>query len=545
MLCELLIRNFAIIDDLNIRFSKGLNILTGETGAGKSIIVNAVALILGSRAAPKMIRTGAETAELEALFQIDPKSPLMKLIRESGYDATDGLLVKRVVSKNDRHRVYINGHLATTQALSAITQNLASISGQFSHQGILKEEHQLLMLDQFGQLTDLRKSIFETYHKIIPLAEKLRYLEERRQRRAEHLELLQFQKMEISQARLSSGEDVELEVEKNRLKHAEALYEKVYQSIESLYGGEGAVVEAMTEIGKRLESAARIDPALGDQVRQISEILLQIEETVEALREYLKKIQVDEKRLEAVESRLDILSKLKRKYGGSIEAILSHLHSIEKELSEIEDLPSEIASIKQTLSRLHASISESAVRMSKKRADAAEAFSKKVEAELGSLRMEKTRFTVLISSMPAGPNSDPYLIADQNSIGEYGIDLARFMIAPNVGEARKPLADIASGGELSRVVLAIKAILAQTDSVETLIFDEVDAGIGGGTAEVVGKKLASLARYHQIICITHLPQIAAFADHHFRISKNVHEGRTRTQITPIQEQDRTREIARM
>jgi DNA repair protein RecN (Recombination protein N) len=545
MLCELLIKNFAIIDDLNIRFSEGLNILTGETGAGKSIIVNAVALILGSRASPKMIRSGAETAELEALFQIAEKNPLMKIIRETGYDASEGLLVKRIVSRNERHRVYINGHMATTQALSVITQHLASISGQFSHQGILKEEQQLMILDQFGQLLEMRRNIFEDYHRIIPLLDKLRDLEAKHRHRAEHLELLQFEREEIFKAALSVGEDEKLEMEKNRLKHAESLYEKIYQTIESLYSGEGAVIERLTTIKKNIESACRIDPALEEQTRQISDVLIGTEESVESLRRYLKQIHVDEKRLDAVEARLDTISRLKRKYGGSIESVLEHLESIERELSGIEDLPIEIASIQKRLSALHSSISDSVRTISKKRIDAAEAFSKKVETELTNLKMGKTRFSISLSKMPAGPNSDPHLIVDQNAVGEYGMDQVRFMIAPNVGESLKPLGDIASGGELSRVVLAIKAILAQNDSVETLIFDEVDAGIGGGTAEVVGKKLASLARYHQVICITHLPQIAAFADHHYQISKTVHEGRTATRIFPIDEERRIQEIARM
>jgi DNA repair protein RecN (Recombination protein N) len=492
-----------------------------------------------------MIRSGAETAELEALFQIAEKNPLMEIIRETGYDASEGLLVKRIVSRNERHRVYINGHMATTQALSVITQHLASISGQFSHQGILKEEQQLMILDQFGQLLEMRRNIFEDYHRIIPLLDKLRDLEAKHRHRAEHLELLQFEREEIFKAALSVGEDEKLEMEKNRLKHAESLYEKIYQTIESLYSGEGAVIERLTTIKKNIESACRIDPALEEQTRQISDVLIGTEESVESLRRYLKQIHVDEKRLDAVEARLDTISRLKRKYGGSIESVLEHLESIERELSGIEDLPIEIASIQKRLSALHSSISDSVRTISKKRIDAAEAFSKKVETELTNLKMGKTRFSISLSKMPAGPNSDPHLIVDQNAVGEYGMDQVRFMIAPNVGESLKPLGDIASGGELSRVVLAIKAILAQNDSVETLIFDEVDAGIGGGTAEVVGKKLASLARYHQVICITHLPQIAAFADHHYQISKTVHEGRTATRIFPIDEERRIQEIARM
>ena len=545
MLCELLIKNFAIIDDLNIRFSDGLTILTGETGAGKSIIINAVSLLLGGRATPKMIRTGADTAELEALFQVAAKSLLAQTIADLGYDISDGLLVKRVVSRNERHRIYVNGHIATTQALSAITGHLASISGQFAHQGILKEDQQLLTLDQFGGLLPLREQIFADYHRIIPLIEELRNLESKKLRQSEHIDLLQYQKKEIAEAALFPGEDNTLEMERNRLKNAESLYEKIYSGIESLYGGKGAVVERLVEIKKSMDSASRIDPSLTAKIEGITEATFRIEEVVEHLRNYLNQISVDENRLEAIEARLDLIQKLKRKYGGSIESVLNRLRSIEKELSGIEDLPIEIEKIKRELSIRHASILKAATDISQKRGETAGILSEKVEKELESLKMEKTRFSVLLKKVQAGRDTDPHLAAGVDLIHENGIDRASFMIAPNVGEALKPLAEIASGGELSRVILALKAILAGTESVETIIFDEVDAGIGGGAAEVVGKKLSALARYHQIICITHLPQIAAFGDHHFKISKQIREGRTRTTISAISEKERVQEIARM
>ncbi|MFH1103175.1 MAG: AAA family ATPase, partial [Pseudomonadota bacterium] len=377
MLCELLIKNFAIIDDLNIRFSGGLTILTGETGAGKSIIINAVSLLLGGRATPKMIRTGADTAELEALFQIAAKSPLAQTIADLGYDISDGLLVKRVVSRNERHRIYINGHIATTQALSAITGHLASISGQFAHQGILKEYQQLLTLDQFGGLLPLREQIFADYHRILPLIEELRNLESKKLRQSEHIDLLQYQKKEIAEAALFPGEDNGLEMERNRLKNAESLYEKIYSGIESLYGGKGAVVERLVEIKKNMDSASRIDPSLTAKMEGITEATFRIEEVVEHLRNYLSQISVDENRLEAIEARLDVIQKLKRKYGGSIESVLDHLQSIEKELSGIEDLPIEIEKIKRELSVRHVSILKAATDISQKRGETARILSEK------------------------------------------------------------------------------------------------------------------------------------------------------------------------
>jgi len=545
MLTELFIKNFAIIDDLHIRFADGLTILTGETGAGKSIIIQAFNLILGDRATSKMIRSGAETAELEALFHIQLNSEPANRVKASGYDTSESLLVKRVISQNDRHRTYVNGHIATIQVLSAITRHLANISGQFASQGLLKEDQQLCALDQFGGLTALRQQVGAGYHEILPLIEHLEDLEQKHQHQAERTELLRFQKTEIAGASIIPGEDAALELEKIRLKNAESLYQAVYEGVESLYGAPGAVIERLTEIHKGLERACRIDPSLKDRIQGIVDAALRLEDTISAMRDYLKGIQMNEGRLEAVESRLDVLNKLKRKYGPDLKAVVFHLDAVEKELSGIEDIPLKIERTKKSLLNRHESLAKAARNLSEKRIQAAKSLSRAMEKELAGLKMGKTRFDVSFSKLPAGRDVSPYLTADEAGIQETGIDRITFMIAPNVGEQLKPLAQIASGGELSRVVLALKAILAKTDSVETLVFDEVDAGIGGGVAEVVGKKLADLSRYHQVVCITHLPQIAVHGDHHFRIEKTVSGGRTRTAITPLGIEERIEEIARM
>ncbi len=545
MLTELFIKNFAIIDDLHIRFADGLTILTGETGAGKSIIIQAFNLILGDRATSKMIRSGEETAELEALFHIQLNSEPANRVKASGYDVSENLLVKRVISQNDRHRTYVNGHIATIQVLSSITEHLANISGQFASQGLLKEDQQLCALDQFGGLTALRQQVGAEYHEILPLIEHLKDLEKKKVHQAERTELLRFQKSEIAGASIIPGEDAALELEKIRLKNAESLYQAIYDGVESLYGAPGAVIERLTEIHKGLERACRIDPSLKDRIQGIVDAALRLEDTISAMRGYLKGIQMDEGRLETVESRLDVLNKLKRKYGPDLNAVVSHLGAVEKELSGIEDIPLKIERTKKSLLNRHESLAKAARNLSEKRLQAAGSLSRAMEKELAGLKMGKTRFDVTFSRLPAGRDVSPYLTADEAGIQETGIDRITFMIAPNVGERLKPLAQIASGGELSRVVLALKAILAKTDSVETLVFDEVDAGIGGGVAEVVGKKLADLSRYHQVICITHLPQIAVHGEHHFRIEKTVFGGRTRTAITPLGTKERIEEIARM
>jgi DNA repair protein RecN (Recombination protein N) len=545
MLKELSIRNFAIIDDLRIGFSDGLTILSGETGAGKSIILNAVNLLLGSRASADLVRTGAKTAELEALFHISPNSGVAQIMSDLGYDPAEGFLIRRIIARSDSNRVYINGRLATIQILSTIAENLASISGQHAHQGLLKEEEHLLILDQFGGLMSQRQKVYDQYHQILPLIDELEQLKNIRDRQAAHLELLRFQRKEISDAGIVPGEDTELEQERLRLKNAETLYRIVHGSIEELYGAPGSVIERLLEVRKNLARAGQIDSQLNSGAGSLEESTYRIEDLIEELRSYLKLIQIDEQRLEAVEERLDELNKLKRKFGGSLETVRSQLESIEQELLNVENISEKINDVKNLVTDLHDRCKALALKLSKNRKKAAGVLAKKIIETLSSLKMVQTIFKVDLNAICWNQKTDRYLKINDHTLTETGIDRVTFMIAPNLGEDLKPLATIASGGELSRVILALKAILAETDSVETVIFDEVDAGIGGGTAEVVGRKLADLAKHHQVICITHLPQIAKFGEHHFSISKRVIDGRTQTVIQPLNKADRHKEIARM
>lgn len=545
MLTELSIRNFAIIDDLRINFSDRLTILSGETGAGKSIIVNAVNLLLGSRVNAKLIRTGAETAELEALFEVNPESEAAKIIREQGLDLSNGLIIRRIISNTDRHKIYINGRLSTMQVLSEIAENLASISGQHEHQGLLKDCLHLYILDRFAGLIPKRQKVQEIYLRILPLIKRLKNLQSQQKNQLQNVELLKFQKKEIMDAAIQPGEDAALEKELLRLKNAELLKKTVLESYESLYGMQGAVVESLIEISKDLQKISEIDPHLASKAKGLNDAAFQIEDISQELRSYLENIDMDENRMEQIEGRLETIRKLKRKYGGSIESALSSFQSIEKELADIENISENIEQVKEELDDLNKRIISEALLLSEERKQAAKKLSKKVESELADLKMSGTRFVVEITQANDEKSLFPYLCINDAVVSESGLDRVEFMISPNVGETLKPMAGIASGGELSRVVLALKAILAQNDSVETIVFDEVDAGIGGDVAEMVGKKLLNLARCHQVICITHLPQIAKFGDHHFRITKKVQNGRTFTTIEPVSENDRVYELARM
>lgn len=545
MLRELSIRNFAIIDDLSISFEKGLTVLTGETGAGKSIIINAVNLLLGGRASPELIRTSEDTAELEALFEVPSESPAARTAQERGVALAEGLLVRRIIQRNGRHKVYINGRLATTQILSSINEQLASVAGQHAHQSLLKPEYHLLVLDQFDGLSELRGEVAGYYHDLLPLIRRLGSLRGELAEQSEHRELLEFQCSEIQQAKVVPGEDEHLEQELQRLKHAERLYEAVSLCVERLYGAEGALIERLTGIGRELQGLAGIDHALEPLQDRVETATFELEDIANELQGYLQGIVFDRDRMEAVELRLDTLQKLKRKYGGSLESVLAHGKEATEELKRVSGLPDEIAETETRLERLHGALVSSCQELSDRRKRAAVHLAGKVQEELASLGMPKTGFEVKFKDVPVDEHTAPYLVLGHTGIETTGIDRVEFLIAPNVGEDFRPLAQIASGGELSRIILALKAMLATRESVETVIFDEVDAGIGGGVAEMVGNKLKSLSRFHQVICITHLPQIAQFGKHHFKIAKSVRGGRTHATILPLQGEMRVKEMARM
>lgn len=545
MLRELFIKNFAIIDELRVHFSEGLTIISGETGAGKSIIISALNILLGSRADSGMIRTGSDTAELEALFDIEAGSIATHLLEAQGYEETSQLVLRRVLSAENRHRIYINGRMATMTLLTAITENIAGISGQHEHLKLLKESEHMKILDRFGELTELQGSLQACHTEILPEIKKLEELQSARQSRDEKIDRLEYEKNEIEEAAVQPGEDEGLTQELNRLKNAQLLYESIGNGIEILYNREGAISDQLSHVVKDVERAAQIDTTLSETAQSLEGALLHIQDIAHQLRSYLDSIEFDPARIEQIEARMHVINRLKRKYGFTIEDLFLRHEHILQELSGTQSMIYQIRLTRSGLEALHEKLVETSRQLTEKRRAAAALLANKMEMELTSLNMPDTRFEVVFRPNQAKPDTPAYLSDNGIAISESGDHQPIFMISPNVGETLKPLSKIASGGELSRVILALKAILANSDSVETVIFDEVDAGIGGKTADVVGKKLSNIAASSQVICITHLAQIARFGNHHLRIEKYISDGRTSTRLNTLDMSGRIEETARM
>lgn len=544
MLTHLAIRDFAIIESLSVDFTAGSNILSGETGAGKSIIINAVNLLVGGRATPDLIRTGADRAVVEALFQVPPESPLSRLLAELDIPFEGEVLIKRTISREGKSRVKINGSLATLQMLSKLSPNLISVSGQNEHQLLLRPDNHLYILDEFGDLTKDRIAFTTFYRDYHALKETVKSLREHLQREEERRELSQFQIQEIEDASLSPGEDSELEGERRRLMHAEALMDIVFRSYRTLYEKDESILSTLSLLAKEVEKGASMDSDLDHIKEELQSVQVQVEDLALELRDFHSKLKVDPKRLEAVDERLQLIRRLKNKYGPTIEEILALKEELAQRQYQLDQKREDLKKGEAELDGKRQALMGMATSLSEKRRKASKRLEERVEEELNQLAMAGTRFSIEFRPIsPAGST----LSADNLDIatGPDGIDVVEFMISPNIGEDLRPMARIASGGELSRIMLALKGILARTGSVETIVFDEIDAGIAGATAAIIGEKLRSLARFHQILCITHLPQIACSGERHFLVEKKVSRGRTRTSISSLDEEGRVHEIARL
>lgn len=531
MLSELIISNFAIIDRLHVTFGPGFNVLTGETGAGKSIIIDAVGLLLGGRARPDFIRSGEETATVEALLDLSGQPALRRELAEAGFDEGDELLVKRVVSRTGKNRIYLNGSLATLAQLQAWTARLMSIYGQHEHQTLQRTEIHLALLDRFAGLEGELGAYRQHFDEALELAERLRRLEDAERDRRQRLELLTYQSREIGEANLVTGEDEDLAAERLLLQNAERLAAATGGGYETLYGAEGAVCERLGATAAELETLAGVDPALGPMAEALRSSLYALEDVAAQLRGYAGRAAFEPGRLDEVEERLALLAVLKRKYAPTLPEIIDYRVAIDREIEELSDLDAAREGLQKQLAAARQRLQEAGEALSRCRREAARRLRQAVEGELKGLAMAKACFEVRLTPLPEA--------------GRRGLERGEFLIAPNPGEEPKPLARIASGGELSRIMLALKRAAPEGEENVTLVFDEVDAGIGGVAATAVGEKLHGVARGKQVLCITHLPQVAAFADRHYRVEKGQQEGRTVTALALLNGEERVQEMARM
>lgn len=536
MLVELCIQNFAIIDTLEISFHPGLNVLSGETGAGKSIIVGALSLILGDRASSEMIRTSAEEAVVEAVFQVTENGELAKRMAGMGMEPAQELVIRRIVSRGGKNRIHVNGHPVSLSMLAVLGECLVDICSQHEHQVLLNPERHLDILDAYACLGEEREAFGLLYDEHQAVLARLREIEGVRRQRLEREEWLRFSIREIREAAPVPGEEAALRNERQVLGNIRKLQELAGRAHESLHGRDGSVLDSLRGIMADIREIRRIDGTFGLSESDLEGLYYGLEEAAGTLRVYRDGLSVDPGRLEAVEDRLELLRRLKRKYDGDEAAILGRAEEMEQELERISRVEEDAEQLGREEARLREALEARARVLSERRRQAALELRKDLEEEIRSLRMDPARFEI-----PVRPSGSP----ESPSISRRGRDDVEFLLSTNIGEEPKPLHRIASGGELSRIILAMKKVLVRGGSVGTIVFDEVDSGIGGATAEVVGERIRDVSGRHQVVCITHLPQIACFAQRHFRVSKALAEERTTSRVEVLSEAERLEEVARM
>jgi DNA repair protein RecN (Recombination protein N) len=523
MLLELHIENYAVIDRLRVRFHAGLNLLTGETGSGKSIVVDALALLFGDRASAEVVRSGADRARIGGIFEVREVPP------ELGIETEDGeLLIEREVLSNGKSRAFVASRPVAASLLKDLGAALGEIHGQHDQGRFFEAASQLELLDAFAGNERLTAETAGLYRAWRDCGREIDELDRSEQEKLRLADLWNFQHKEIESAALKPGEDVELEDEKRVLQNVTRLQDAVNAAYSAL--AEGAAAPIRTAM-KRLEEASRFDAALMEPVELLRPADIAVDESTRILRDYLSRLEADPQRLDAIETRLAAIDKLKRKYGASVSEILAFAEDVRAKLDAIETAGERRQALRKREADLAAEYERTATALTKRRTEAAQKLQKQVENELKSLAMERTVFRIQISEAAWSPS---------------GRDAVRFLVSPNAGEEPKPLDRIASGGELSRIALAIKTCIAPAASEgRTLVFDEVDAGVGGRAGEAVGRRLKTLAATHQVLCVTHLPQIACFADHHYSVEKRSVKGRTVAQLAELDSAGRTREIGRM
>jgi DNA repair protein RecN (Recombination protein N) len=535
VLTELSIHNFAIIRDLEIFFHDGFNVLSGETGAGKSILVGAVNLILGSRASQEMIRTGAAEASVEAILSPPPENPCISHLKEWGIDSGPELSIRRSISRSGRNRVFINDQAASLQQLQQLSPLLMSISGQHENQLLLDPETHLGLLDSYGGLESVCAEVRAIHASWQQRGEELARARRAREQKAAQMDFIRFQIQELEGAKIRPDEDAELEAEREILKNAAVLTEASRRATGTIYSDKGSVLELLAGVEKELTSILRVDPSQHHLADYLEQGRIHLKELAHLIGQYAGKIVFDPPRLAAIEERLALLGRLGKKYGQSANEMLARLDEFRELAGEGEDLEIREEEMQKEIESLRVAYLKAAGELSMRRVEAAEKLSGEVSQNLASLDMPRARFAA------------KFFETDKNSplFAPTGLDRVEFLLSANPGEDLKPLARVASGGELSRILLAIKSLLSRSGDAETLIFDEVDAGIGGRTAELVGLQLKKLAAGQQVICITHLPQIACYGTHHYLVKKEASGNETRTSIRMLDESERCDELARM
>lgn len=534
MLRELTIRNLAVIAQVSVRFHPGFHVLTGETGAGKSIVIDALALAAGGRGSADMIRHGKDRADIEAVFDLPARHPVWETLRRLGVDADpeETLLVRREVSAQGKSTARINGQSVTLSMLREVGEHLVNIHGQHEHQSLLRTDRHLEWLDLFaGDEILAHKQVYaRQYQQYLSVGKQRRELEEKSRQGMQMLDLYRYQLEEIENAALKAGEDESLQDEKRKLTHAEKLSDAVSEAHELLYGSKG--LAALSRALSKLQDVEKVDPtSLQPLIEQLQSAYYSVEDAAYQLRDYRETIEFNPERLSSIDDRLDLIHTLKRKYGESIELILQYKKRIETEASQLENSDELLKSLTDQEASLQADLSARAEQLSVIRRAAARVLSGQIEQELAELQMHRSVFEVRMTTVPLGPT---------------GTDSAEFMLSTNAGEPPKPLAKIASGGEMSRIMLALKAIFARIDEIPVLVFDEVDTGVSGRAAQAIAEKLSVLARGCQVFAITHLPQVACMADHQYEIAKAVSDdSRTVTSVTELEPQQRVEELARM
>lgn len=537
MLLELNIRNLAIIDSLRLEFGEGLNVLTGETGAGKSIIIDAIDLILGDRAQTEFISTGSDELSVEALFDITGMVKVKMALEEAGIPVeSNDLIVKRIITRSGRNKVYINSALSTLMVLTNVSHMLVDIYGQSGHQSLANTEDHLDILDSFGNLMLLREEMKRNFDAFNAVKVELNRLKKASQGDKSEFEILSFQLKELEEVNIKIGEEEKLKVDRDKLKNVEHIVNAVRGGEHELYSSEGSIVERLGSVLKKLDEACTYDESLKDSTETLNTALALIEDAAMELRSKDGTIDDDPETLNDLDERLDLLVKLKRKYSKTTDELAVYAEELKEKLGSFDNIEAMIEKLEVDFDKTLNAAMSTAEKIAMERLKVSTDLKQSVESELKDLGMSGSVFEVQIDSeiMPGG----------NRRMLSTGFDRVSFLLSANEGEDLKPLAKIASGGELSRIMLALKSVSAM-GKVGTMIFDEIDTGVGGRMAHVVGEKLRGVSRTHQVFCITHLPQVAVFGSSHYYVSKSVRDGKTRTMIKKLTNEERVTDVAKM